>query len=668
MRAARMKEDAMSLKRVTAAVIAAILVLTSLTAAGCAAKNGAGGPSAAPATDAPAAATAPVTDAPATEAPVESSAPATADATEALPSGVLITNRLGSAIETLYACSAGADDWGEPVLNGLDDEAACSLALESLTAAGEPCDILAVTEDGTGYIALDAELAEGDTLVLDAVNAEEMDIFFPCLTVNGSRYLDLYISPQGGGSAFEIYKTGNQITRYLGDEQEVLLVCTRWDELELSADCLSVYPRLDKQLTEDFGFDFTGRVINETDELTENMAEFYSEEPDLFMPSISNRRAYVRRADDAILSILIETSYEDGEGYVFFENRNYCPRSGRPLALTDVVKDISALPGLIAEQLEFRESAFEPDYGGDANAFFSDPDNTAYAWTLDPTGLTIFFNGGAFQLNSVLIPYADNEHIFAERYLDLPESYTLYFPPYVPTYMDLFGDGEVTEMRAGGEYFKDGSFFIEYNGIEFYPDGGDYAEDFWFVHANGRNYLYCATINDFEYCTINVFDLNGRRPSLVSVMETSLQMRSFMPAGEVESDGSVLMMIDPESFILGHDTKMPDRVYAYGRCRVGDDGMPTFTDGMFRYNEDLWMQYRLLADLELTLLSGGTVTVEAGGGENTIFLIGTNDVDKLLFLTAQGEAYLSVDYDPLTGDIGVGGVPLDEIIDPVAVG
>lgn len=630
---------------------------------------------------------------PPTEAPTPEPTPAPTEAptpepTEEPPAGPVLVNATGKTVGDIRICDTEAEDWGDVMIESISDgdEAAIDPALIPDEEGGY-FDITFTDELGRQADFAAVHINNGSRVTLEYYDhlgqyeTEDDEVCEYVITVlsdgGEERYEAVPCYPDEAGM-LKLMLEKHSISRYAHMTDDLLLR-KNYESVSLCFDSWQRYQHLAAALERDLGGDYADSLSDWADELAPDLEEYRASDPDSFAPMLSSRKLYVRRADKNALSILAVTAYEDGEGGFFFESFTYNTRRGRRLALSDVVTDVSRLPDLIAEQLEFREMPFEPDYLGDPAHYFSE-ERDEYAWTLDPTGLTIYFNGGAYEVNTVLIPYTDNEDLFGEAYEFDSEEYCMYFPELITQYMDLHGEGESSELRVGriapDENGMSDTLCIEYNGVEVnepLETGGIMA---WLVHSGGRNYLYVQGADRFGYGILAVFDINGRRPRLImnERMKLPVTVHWYQNPELWALNGDYIeLMTDPAYFRLLSVTDMLETAWGAKHYAVDGSGLPGTEEEFFTFTDpDMIIELRLIGTVTGTLIGDSgpgvttvTYTAEELGDDNVFILIGTDNEDRIL-IAREGdtETMLAVEVERgEDGSLTIGDVPFDGIFE-----
>lgn len=226
----------------------------------------------------------------------------------------------------------------------------------------------------------------------------------------------------------------------------------------------------------------------------------------------------VKRADKSVLTLQYSNSTYSGgaHGYYGFYGRSFDVKTGKRLELTDVVKDISALPDLIREQLEL--------YWGDAAYIFPEAVDDIVTewenmpWSLDYNGLTLYYN--PYHLASyssgaqfVTIPCKDNPELFNEEYVNHPSEYAFQVKKGTVVSEDVTGDGIIDKFSVSGymnyEFGYMDKLFIEINDMSTEYKLYAYTIDpvllrtddgcYLYVeceYENGNNHIICYKLGD----------------------------------------------------------------------------------------------------------------------------------------------------------------------------
>ena len=302
---------------------------------------------------------------------------------------------------------------------------------------------------------------------------------------------------------------------------------------------------------------------------------------------------FIRRADTLTVSLLeYSVNYEGGvHGMSGVRGRNFDSKTGRELALSDVCPDLPKLAEIIRTQLcrEYPNASFAAN-GAEAVNLLMGAGNIA--WTLDPTGVSFYFNPyliGSYSegIFSTTVLFDEHPELFAEKYCRAPKAYCMEFRPYIPARAS-FANGDVAQVRV---FSSDGGRRISLNGVILDDWGETYDQRPVLVSlADGRRYLYVDGIgagDAWERTTI--YDINGDKPTPVPTRQ-QFTRRADVDEDFAEAERGPIMidekrdkafsvMANPEDFYMTRLNEATGKAELC-QCRVGEDGTP----------EVLWVQ------------------------------------------------------------------------------
>ncbi len=296
---------------------------------------------------------------------------------------------------------------------------------------------------------------------------------------------------------------------------------------------------------------------------------------------------FIRRADTLAVSFLnTNYNYVGGvHGLFGVSGRNFDSKTGRKLSLSDVCTDLPELAGVIKEQLcrEYPEASFVGN-GAETVDYLMGVGNIP--WTLDPTGVTFYFNPYVIGSHSegifaTTVLFDEHPELFAERYCREPKAYCMEFRPYIPVRAS-FANGDSAQVRV---FSSDGGQRISLNGA-ILDDWGETRDQrpVLVSLADGRRYLYVDGIDAGDaWERTTVYDINGAAPVRVP-MKQQLTRRGDVDEDFAEAErGQVIInekrdkgfsiLADPENFYM---TLLDEKTgkAKLCQCRVGDDGTP----------------------------------------------------------------------------------------------
>lgn len=351
--------------------------------------------------------------------------------------------------------------------------------------------------------------------------------------------------------------------------------------------------------------------FNETNwqEVQEIYQEYYQQAMDQysaqgFSEYEISRSVNLLRADSKIVSFNCnEESYLGGaHGSYYVKGMNFDPATGNLLSLKDVVTDCDQLYEYTKEYLktEYDEEAFFPDYLTSLEQMFYGDDGQAdsLSWSLDNQALTLYFN------QYVLGPYSSGMFVVE---IPFDGEKKLVKEPYVLTdrgKVKKLWDGTETVLSKGesGQTFsfntqRNEEYFTNIITLHLGRETmekelyGDFVQAYLVQMPEEGNWLYVECMEDNDFRTLHVFDLNQEKPSYVGTGDGYVGEHMF-------SDG--------KNFALYKRVDLLGTYIAYRHYRVGADGLPQALEDVYSLVED---DYSITSTVELP------VQIHKGSGE-----------------------------------------------------
>jgi len=301
-----------------------------------------------------------------------------------------------------------------------------------------------------------------------------------------------------------------------------------------------------------------------------------------FYPFEYNSDLHIRRADSRVVSFQEFYSDYTGGAHGMFgvTGKTFDAATGRELKLTDVFSNMNGLGRAIKQQLMFdypNASFTTGDGTGMRNEVDESLRNDSLIWTMDPRGVTFYFNPyligsyseGIFQTTVLFSEYPDiykkNPGTGNIQWAG-PKEYCMELVPYQTNHLsDSLRDDRIWINGYDDE------IMIEYCGEKL--QDSCHAKRVRPVLVNlkdGRRYLYVDYTQDDKDYRLRVYDLNGNGPKFAGELPLTRM--------ETPSDPSPIrtwhVMSDPDNFIL---YPAVGSTYSRGmwlRCRVGMNGLP----------------------------------------------------------------------------------------------
>ena len=369
-----------------------------------------------------------------------------------------------------------------------------------------------------------------------------------------------------------------------------------YDQVNLDGKWADEYPKLQEALDE-MNVTIEEDAWESYDGMIESWHEMHDEGYGYDIPMEDRRRAKILRADEQVFTITgFCESYSGGaHGYYFYSGASFEPKTGRRIALSDVIRDEDGFRDAVDEQLDdwYSDSLLMDEVEGYLKEYTLDQ----YTWVLGPQGVTVYFSpyeigayaSGAPEVNILFDEYPD---LFTDKYGKAEGAYTVPLYQWQNLKLDITGDGRADNFLVSGDMGDYGSipaFHIVINDrdYEFGEEDGWYA---WYyglepllVHTDADKwylYLTCTSDNDLEETM--VFDLNGRKPKIAGTMDGSSATLYFSEDGKWGVHSAESPIVHPESFRMQTRLQVLSTLNASKEYRTGDDGMPVTEETTWR--------------------------------------------------------------------------------------
>ena len=371
-------------------------------------------------------------------------------------------------------------------------------------------------------------------------------------------------------------------TQYFSDgDKEGELFRSHWTQVDFQGDkaafeniakALSDYNKQEARSNRDIRKQMLAAAKQERNERKEaGVATFY--------PYEHTEDICFRRTDSLALSFLENnSSYEGGvHGTYGVIGRNFDAKTGKELQLEDVITDRKGMAEAVKAQLRFDyPKASFMESGSTLMEEMVDQmmEDDTISWTLDPWGLSFYFN--PYQIGSyaegiftATILFSEHPELFCQDEYHYgpcwrgPGSYAIDIIPCLPQrFSDSPRDDRLVVYNMGDEVR------IVYCGETLVDQIA--AKDFRpvFVQlADDRRYLYADCSTDGKNYHLRVYDLNGTEPELIG---TQAMTRLASKPGQTK-DRKWYVLSDPRDFLMTStgDGFPPGK---WLRCRVGQDG------------------------------------------------------------------------------------------------
>lgn len=297
-------------------------------------------------------------------------------------------------------------------------------------------------------------------------------------------------APRALGGFFKQVHQKCETGRDVRGEHELLL--SKWAGLAVNEDIRRDYPQLAKSL-EKINQREWRRIQQVQEKLKEEAIAFRQNDVKYYHPLSYEFDVEMRRADTVAVSFLQQeyTGSSGVHGMYAWEGVNLDPLTGEPIPLSAVVKDKDALVKAVCQQL--RHDYPQSNFDGLESRLQEDALADKLNWTLDPRGITFYFNpyeiaSYAEGLLMATILFREQPELFNIAYQQTAAAYAQPFSAYYPLTTSLNDNGrrdviEVVQM--------DGAVRVRLNGQDTaIPAALTDLQPVLIHMEDGRNYLY----------------------------------------------------------------------------------------------------------------------------------------------------------------------------------
>lgn len=368
------------------------------------------------------------------------------------------------------------------------------------------------------------------------------------------------------------------------------LVKSKFSSLVLTEECATEYPALAEALKT--------RSVMQTKAMTEEFDNFVADSReradvyglDSWKTYVTKLDSQIRRADSVAFSYLSDT-YTDTphiENFRSFYGTSFDSQTGKELLVTDVVKDMKALPDILKKEITSHMWTGEFN---DENAIRDYLESTLpsdISWVLDYNGVTFFFYPGSianenYGIITATVAFAEHPEIFEKKYMASPESYAVKIPVTSSFFADLDNDGALDELVFTAH--KD-ELFGNYTDAYIVTSDSFYEEEFLAYAYNayyikteeGRHLLYVFGESEEDFNRVmglRVYDVTDGVTKRVGA-------KPFAQHHSVNEDSADVfaLPVNPKKMHFDFFTEEPDFRYPVfsDTYKVGKNLMPVKTD------------------------------------------------------------------------------------------
>ena len=355
---------------------------------------------------------------------------------------------------------------------------------------------------------------------LAAVMAVVMLLLTMTQTAGATGLMDRYKELLKSSGSLSLLISKDSIWEF---EEGGMVSSVDWEMLELDEESAQAYPELAAAL-EEINADRDEQCRGLSDELTDLGLELY-EEGGIAVTCSAAFHCYVQRADQKVLSFRSDSEIYWGGMHADYGTAgiNLDPVTGGEIALSDVVTDIPAMIALLADKLE--KEYPEEDFSN-LESELMDFSEDEFEWTLGQEWITFYFDpyvllDYASGKATAVIRYDEAEALFNQEYLPVSrEAYAVGIPLYEEVDYDSNpADGKTNAISLGavmGEYDAYEHLWIMLGDEVYSEEIWAYSMQAYLIAAGTgearKNFLYLETVQENDYTTLHVYDLNGDMP------------------------------------------------------------------------------------------------------------------------------------------------------------
>ncbi len=337
-------------------------------------------------------------------------------------------------------------------------------------------------------------------------------------TTNNAADEEIYFVSLNKEYNFDYEWYGDTSTLLLRSEYtDVTLDKSMEENYPLLAKTLSEASAMRKRAMEDEKANFVALAKDEFENDSEN-----------FLTYVSKLDVQVRRADCNAVSILEDYGKEASRS---FNGLNYDTESGKLLALSDVVTDISKISASVEKEVKIRIGLDGSDAKTAIPDYFINTPEDSITWVLDYNGITFYFEPGAiaptnFGIQVVALEFNQYPGLFNKKYTAMPDSYVAELPVSSSYFADITGDNKSEELIIEG--FLDDA--RAYHTVSVNSESSDFSTKMfsfiapYFVRAaDGKSYICIYNLTNEEealYSILNVYALENGEVKFLGVSET----------------------------------------------------------------------------------------------------------------------------------------------------
>lgn len=405
----------------------------------------------------------------------------------------------------------------------------------------------------------------------------------------------------------------------------------------------------------------------------ENAKERLLAEPANFIANEIQETVKVHRADSRAVSLVFDGSFYlgDAEGSSYSETAVIDTRTGKQLALSDVITDSERVQQVMCEEAAAWSDGM-PDAEPSEWSDFIRESWERFPWVLEPQGLTVYLVPYASaaepeQIQSVTLSFSQYPDLIKDEYQQVPESWGSEFSINRHFYADTDGDGEVNDIFISAEKTEYG----DYASLDICVDQASLTDEIYAFSAepmllcdkDGKTLLFMETQSANDYRMISVYEIGAGMPEKLGYAGGArCQVWS-----EPYECGMHQVLNNPEEFSLSTRTYLLGTYDGIRTYHMTEDGFPEAENECFQIvsydGEEVIFTVRSPFQIDLVDEAGtvtGTTELLTGAELSYYRTDNVSFADIMLPDGQLGRLYVTAN-----GAVLVNDMPLEEVLDGV---
>ncbi len=363
---------------------------------------------------------------------------------------------------------------------------------------------------------------------------------------------------------------------------------------------------------------------------------------------------FLRRADGDVLSFVCCTDRKNAVEWVYHDYMGFSfdMHTGKRIQLEDIASDKEALLDLLTSKAIDAANKFDSGFNGYETEY--DPEQIknlikqsleggGVSWTLDPQGITFYFNTFNLVARYLEVPVFFSEDkdgkIFNGKFPE-PNYWVTYIQPSLDVYFDAEDDGKIDYVNVIGAETWDDAFGYQYSlnlayNDKFFNTELDMvsSEKFMLVHEPLGTWLYMY-YSSFDTSCLDIYELSENGPEVLQQMygRFTMPMVDYM-----SSDAGYYCPVftDPTNINMNIRTDVLSTCHSAIRFNLERDGSLTRMDSVYNFLPEY--QWTITSKLDFYHLS-----IVDEDGNDTGYVTDIPKGSKVTLLRTDNSTYCDV--------------------------